>query len=188
MQLLERMFRNERTMRAIFGIGAHKFNELAERFGELYIEELASRKNRQRAVGGGRTGQLPSGRHKLAFILFYLKVYPTFDVLGVFCGIDAAECCRKVHKLMPVLEKLLGQKLMLPKRKIRCMEEFAAAFPQALEVIIDGTDRPVQRSKKNDAAQALLWEKEEAYAQGDCRCGWKAPHRLSVPKQKRGQA
>jgi hypothetical protein len=148
MQLLERMFRNERTMKAVFGIGTLKFDELAERFGELYIEQLASRKNRKRAVGGGRNGELPSGRHKLAFILFYLKVYPTFDVLGLFSGIDGGECCRKVHKFMPVLEKLLGQKLVLPKRKIRCMEEFVAAFPQAVEVFIDGTERPVQRSKK----------------------------------------
>lgn len=86
---------------------------------------------------------------------------------------------------MPVLEKLLGQKLALPKRKISTLEEFAAAFPQAVEVIIDGMERPVQRAKKNDAAQALLGQKEEAHTKGDCHRGWKASHRLSIAKQAR---
>jgi len=75
-------------------------------------------------------------------------VYPTFDVMSVFCGINAGDCCRWVHSLMPVLEGLLGQKQALPKRKIRSMEEFAAAFSQAVEVIIDGMERPVRRAKK----------------------------------------
>ncbi len=39
---------------------------------------------------------------------------------------------------MPVLEKLLGQKQTLPKRKIDNLAAFSAAFPQAAEVIIDG--------------------------------------------------
>lgn len=33
--------------------------------------------------GGGRKGKLPSMRDKLLFLLYYLKVYPTFDVMGV---------------------------------------------------------------------------------------------------------
>jgi hypothetical protein len=114
----------------------------------LYIEKLASRKDRERAVGAGRKSLIPTGRHKLALILFYLKVYPTFGVLGVFSGINSAECCRWVHKLLPILEQLLGQKQMLPKRKICSLKEFAAVFPQAVEVMIDATERPT-RSKKN---------------------------------------
>jgi hypothetical protein len=148
MQLLEKMFRNERTMKAVFGLDAGKFDGLAEQMGRLYTETLAARKNRKRAVGAGNPGMIPTGRHKLAFILFYLKAYPTFDVMGVFSGINGPECCRWVHKLLPVLEKLLGQKLVLPKRKINSMEGFAAAFPQAVEVMLDGMDRPVRRSKK----------------------------------------
>jgi hypothetical protein len=53
-----------------------------------------------------------------------------------------------MHDLLPVLEKLLGQKLALPRRRINSMEGFAAAFPQAVEVMLDGMDRPVRRSKK----------------------------------------
>ena len=155
MQLLERMFRNERTMKAVFGLGAEKFEELGERMGELYVKKLASREGRQRAVGAGKPGMIPSGRHKLAFILFYLKVYPTLDVMVLFSGINNGECCRWVHRLMPLLEELLGQKLMLPKRKISSVQEFAAAFPQAVEVMIDGMERPVRRSKKKRRSASI---------------------------------
>ena len=155
MQLLERMVGNERTMKAVFGLGEEKFEELGERMGQLYVKKLESRKNRKRAVGAGKPGLIPSGRHKLAFILFYLKVYPTFDVMGGFSGINGAECCRWVHKLMPLLEELLGHKQMLPKRRIGSLEEFAAAFPQAVEVMIDGMERPVRRSKKKGCSAGI---------------------------------
>lgn len=89
---------------------------------------------------------------------------------------------------MPVLEKLLGQKQVLSKRKIRTVEEFAAAFPQTVEVIVDGMERPVRRAKKNDAAQALFGQEQEACTKGDCHRGCKASHRLSVAKHARAQA
>jgi hypothetical protein len=44
MQILERMFRNERTMKAVFGLGSEKFDELAGRMKILHIEKLAGRK------------------------------------------------------------------------------------------------------------------------------------------------
>jgi len=135
-------------MRAVFGLDEAKFNELAGRMDALWFKALASREGRVRAPGAGQPSKIASGAQKLAFILFYLKVYPTFDVMSVFCGINAGDCCRWAHRLMPVLEELLGQKLALPKRRIGSLQEFAAAFPQAAEVVIDGMERPVRRPKK----------------------------------------
>ena len=50
--------------------------------------------NRQRGFGGGRKGKIPSGKEKVCFILFYLKVYPTFDLLSAVSGINRGECNR----------------------------------------------------------------------------------------------
>ena len=148
MLILEKIFKNPRTMKAVFGLDLAKFNELADRMGDEWFKQLENKPERLRAPGAGQPSKIPTGAHKLAFILLYLKVYPTFDVMGVFTDINAGDCCRWAHKLMPVLERLLGQKLALPKRKIHSVEEFASAFPQAVEVIIDGVERPVQRAKK----------------------------------------
>jgi len=148
MLILEKIFKSQRTMKAVFGLELAKFNELAQQMEDEWFKVLASKLGRVREPGAGQPSKIASGAHKLAFILFYLKVYPTFDVMSLFVDINAGDCCRWAHRLMPVLEKLLGQKMALPKRKIRSMEEFASAFPQAVEVIIDGMERPVQRAKK----------------------------------------
>lgn len=42
-------------------------------------------------------------------------------------------------------DRLLGQKQALPERKLRSLKEFLERFPEVQEVIIDGTERPVQR-------------------------------------------
>jgi hypothetical protein len=178
MNLMSGLCRDERTLKAVFGLGREKFEELAEGMQRLWQRRLENRPGRQRAVGAGQHGEIPTGRHKLAFVLFYLKVYPTYDVMSVFSGINRGESCRWVHKLMPLLEELLGHNLMLPKRKIDSMEAFIAAFPQAVEVIIDGMERPIQRPKKNGQPQALLGQEEKAHAQGDRHGGAQPAHRL----------
>ncbi len=41
----------------------------------------------------------------------------------------------------------MGKKLSLPKRQIKNIEDFLRAFPEAKEIFIDGTERPIQRPK-----------------------------------------
>jgi hypothetical protein len=48
---------------------------------------------------------------------------------------------------MPILEQALGHKQALPERKLRSMAEFWTRFPEVKTVILDGTERPVQRPK-----------------------------------------
>ena len=50
-----------------------------------------------------------------------------------------------MHELQPVLEAALGEKLALPERKLRSLEAFVEAFPGVERVMIDGTERPIQR-------------------------------------------
>ena len=173
MLILEKLFKSPRTMKAVFGLEVAKFNELAEAMEAAWFKQLAGKQGRQRQPGAGQPSKIPTGAHKLAFILFYLKVYPSFDVMSVFTDINAGDCCRWAHKLMRVLEKLLGQKLALPKRKIRSMEEFAAAFPQAVEVIIDGVERPVQRAKKKRRSASTIQAKRRGI-HARRLCSWKA--------------
>ena len=163
--ILGALARDERATRALFGLGKEKLDELGRDMGRLWGRELGKRKGRRRAPGGGRKGQIPGGRQKAAFILFYLKVYPKFDVLCAVSGINRGECCRWVHRLMPLLEEALGHKLMLPKRKIRSMEEFYAAFPQAREVVFDGMERPRQRPGRKGSDRKHFSGKRKRHTQ-----------------------
>jgi hypothetical protein len=90
----------------------------------------------------------PPGK-KLFFVLFYLKVYPTFDVLGTLFAKPRGRSCEAVDLLLPLLEAALGQKCVLPQRRIRSVAEFRQRFPAVKDVMIDGVERPIQRPQSS---------------------------------------
>jgi hypothetical protein len=100
---------------------------------------------RQRAVGGGRKARLRNPQDKLFYILFYFKCYPTFDLAGLLFDLDRAQAHYWMHRLQPLLEAALGEKMALPERKLASIESFMARFPGVERVMIDGTERPIQR-------------------------------------------
>jgi len=148
---------SDRSMKSVTGMSAKEFKHLAEDFEqelekekeEEYEDGLKSGK-RQRKPGGGRRGSLKTTQDKLFFILFYFKCYPTFDLLALIFGFDRSNACRNVKKLTQILEKTLGRKMVLPKRKIRTLDELIEIFPEVRDLIIDGTERPIQRPKDNE--------------------------------------
>lgn len=160
---MEKLMSHPRTLRAVFGMNLVEFQSLVPLMEQAWFDVLKKRAGRQRAVGGGAKGKLRGAQEKLCFILFYLKVYPTFDVMSVFFDLDRSECCRWTHKLLPVLEKVLARKLVLPKRQIRSMAEFAAAFPGVSEVLVDGMERRIQRPKKPSSNRKHYSGKKKAH-------------------------
>jgi hypothetical protein len=52
-----------------------------------------------------------------------------------------------MHRLQPIVEASLGEKMVLPERKLTSIEEFVARFAGVKRVMIDGTERPIQRPK-----------------------------------------
>lgn len=144
---LKRLARDERAIRALTGLSYQQFINLAPTFEKALYDIRAQKKGRKRKVGGGKRGKLPTVESKLFFILFYLKTYPTFDVLGFFTDRERSHCCESVQFLSKVLESALGRKIALPKRKINSVEEFLEKFPEARDVFLDGTERRMQRPK-----------------------------------------
>ena len=104
-----------------------------------------NKKNRKRVVGGGRKGILYGVEEKVFFILFYLKVYPTYDLASMLFQADRSQPCRWVKVYFPILEAALGRTLSLPKRKVSSMEEFQDVFRNVYDVLVDVTERRCQR-------------------------------------------
>ena len=150
---IERALGNSRILRSLTGLSSTQFAELAPQFQRtLERQTKAARKKRnpQRAAGGGRPHTLESTEAKLFFILFYLRVYPTMEVVGCLFDVARSVICDWVNLYQPVLEKTLGSSQDLPKRKIRSVEEFLREFPDAERVVIDSTERPKQRPKDKE--------------------------------------
>jgi len=82
---IDRVLQSNRQSYALIGMSPHEFALLLPTFTQLLYEHFAA-KERQRAVGGVRKGALVDAKSKLFFILFYLKVYPTYDLAGFIFG------------------------------------------------------------------------------------------------------
>jgi hypothetical protein len=152
---LERILNQDRLTRAMTGLNRKAFEELLPSFTAAYHQSLSKPAGeRKRAPGGGRKPTLRTMSEKLLYILLYCKCYPTFDLLSVLFNFDRSCAHDWVHRLLPILETTLGYKQVLPARQIRSIEEFLERFPDVREVILDGTERPVQRPKDPDKQKA----------------------------------
>jgi hypothetical protein len=125
---IKRALDNNRLLCSLSGLNRQAFDELLPAFERAYQaaqnhQTLAGRP-RQRAAGGGQKGHLGEVEFKLFMILVYFKCYPTFDVLGFLFDLDYSRANHWVHRLQPVLETALNEKLVLPERQIHSIEAF----------------------------------------------------------------
>jgi hypothetical protein len=162
--------RDERQLRALTGVPAEKLPILEAAFTLAMDDEKeqAYRKGRtegkrQRKPGGGQKGKLPTVHDKLIFILYYLKVYPTFDVLGAQFGMNRSKACENVHALLPILYKALENLGVMPYREFKTVEEFLAACSWIDDVLIDVTERSHSRPSDDVKQKDLYSGKKKAY-------------------------
>lgn len=149
---INKALRNSRLMKSLSGLSPLEFNELAKLFATELLIVKHRKKDRIRAIGGGRRGILPDHLHKLFYILFYFKVYPTFDMASFVFNTSRSKACEWVKKYQPILEQCLKKAMVLPKRKISTPEELYQLIPGIKDLLIDGVERKALRAKKPKTA------------------------------------
>lgn len=134
--------------KALTGVSVEEFNDLILVFKESYVALVYElNPERKRAYGGGQKGVLPTWEDKLLFVLFYLRHYPGFAVLGYMFGKDTGRSHKAVRFFLMVLSKSLGRRLVLPKKKVTSVDELFKKIPELKDLFIDGTERSVNRPK-----------------------------------------
>lgn len=161
---INRALRNDRLMRAVIGMGKKEFLKLIIKFTPI-VQRRTYKKNRRRKPGAGRSHTLETAEQKLFYILFYMKCYPTFDVASLFFDVDKSQTKRWVDNLRKKLEKTLENVMVLPARKINSVQEFLERFPAVKELLIDGTERPVQRPKDKQKQKERYSGKKKKHTQ-----------------------
>lgn len=152
---------SDRTWKALIGLSQREFQTLVPIFTHAWYTFLVTKPGRKRKPGAGIKGILPTAEEKLFFALFYLKTYPTFDVLGFMFGTDRTRAHKWSQKLLPIVQSSLKITGDLPRRKIRSVEEFFNLFPEAKDVFLDGTERRTNRPKKPKTQRKLYSGKKK---------------------------
>lgn len=161
---IEKAMQNDRLMRAVIGMGREEFLQLLEKFNS-HVKRVRYKRDRKRKAGAGRTHTLATSEQKLFYMLFYMKCYPTYDVAGFFFKVDKSQAKRWVDDFRAALEKALEKSMALPVRKIRSVKEFLERFPEVKELIVDGTERPVQRPKDKQKQEERYSGKKKKHTQ-----------------------
>ena len=143
---------DDRQLRALTGLSKSEFVKLSVPFSEIF-QELKQKRYEEnieffkRKPGNGAKGKLETIDEKLFFILYYLKVYPSYDVLGFPFGMKGKNAHKNVVKLLKVLEATLRKLEVLPKREFKTEAEFKSFMKKYKEIIIDATERAHHRKQ-----------------------------------------
>ena len=132
------------------GVSQKEFDRLLPEFTRSLESAQQQRyrqhqRQRRRRPGGGRKGVLSVPELKLFFLLFYLKNYPTFDVLGSLFNISPSKAEEQVMKLIPILKQVEQHLHVLPHRHFKPRQNDDQSTEKVKKIIIDATERPCSR-------------------------------------------
>ena len=156
---------NERQLKALIWLKEEEFIFLCQLFKDIedeikkeeYEERLKNSNGKfVRVWSPSGTSKLKTSEEKLFFLLSYLKSYPTFDVHGFNFWLCRSWAHQRIHKLLPVLQRLLKEIGTSPKRVLKNSEDIKEAFWwDVLDIIVDWTERKHFRHKKDSLQKKL---------------------------------
>jgi hypothetical protein len=156
---------------SLTGLTRAEFDDLVPRF-ERALGEQRARSSTTRREGKPRVNAPGAGprhahdaRTRLLMALVWLRVYPTYEVLGFFFGLHKRNAQLNVRAALAALDSLDDFPSDRPDRgrpKMRSAAEVMAAFPQ-VRLVIDGKEQRVNRPQGYDAQKPYYSGKKKAH-------------------------
>ncbi len=148
MTVYEKLRRRPAVFRNLTGLSMGEFEVLYHQMVDAidrHDETRLERRDRQRAVGAGRRYE-HDARNRLLMALIWLRIYPTYEVLGFIFDLDKSNICRNLKGVLVVLREQLGDEIEWPDkaRRKQKMDQFMQEFPD-VAAIVDATEQPTQR-------------------------------------------
>jgi hypothetical protein len=153
---------------AATGLYPEEFERLLPVFKEKYNalwppDQTKKGKQRQRRIGGGTKGKLQKDEDKLLFILLYQKTYPLQTMHGLQFELSQPQANYWVHHLLPVLQQSLAALGLKPERDAQKVANSPLLAETAADLLIDGTERRVQRPKDGEKQEKQYSGKKKTH-------------------------
>ena len=147
----EKVRKNAAQLLSLTSLTVSEFEALLPSFhyhwDEYYSRYTLKGKLRERISYGRVTGKLPMIGDKLLFILSFLKNNPLQEYHRATFRMTQSQCNEWIHLLSDILVKTLKALGELPDRNSLRMEHVLAGCNN---VLLDGTERPIQRPIDQD--------------------------------------
>ena len=138
------------AFRSLTGMSAAEFERLLPDFldARQRLSSAATREGepRRRAPGGGAKPELDA-RHLLLMALVWLRIYPTYELLGFFFALHKRNAQLQVLAALEALDTLPDFPFDRPgadRRTLSTVGEVMAAFP-SVRLVIDAKEQRVNR-------------------------------------------
>jgi hypothetical protein len=154
----------QRTKR-LLGIDYPQFLQLLEQAQLKQIEQQAAiegQKIRVNAKGGGRKPLL-SSEEEVCMCLFYLRHYPTFEVLGLQFGVSKTEANDTVHYWLRILRVLLPASLLEQVEAHSSDYALVQEWLSELRLIVDSLEQARERPGDNQEQQSYFSGKQQQH-------------------------
>lgn len=160
------------AFRSFTGHTPEQFEALFAQFAPAHAQRCAASpttkegKPRQRAFGGGCHARhdLPT---RLLMALLWLRIYPTFEVLGFLFSLNKTNVHEAVHDMLATLESMANFPFERPvpeRKKLRSLAAVMDAFPE-VRVVIDAKEQRIQRPKSSKEE-----DRQRPYYSGKKKC------------------
>ena len=167
----EGLCRHPAAFPSLTGMTRAEFDELLPRFrqveADLRANSQTTRKDgraRERAAGAGRPYS-NCAADRLLMALMWLRVYPTYEVLGFFFALHKRNAQLNVIAALEVLDALSDFPFDRPgpdRKKARSAAEVMAAFP-AVRVIIDAKEQRINKPQGEAQQKPYYSGKKKAH-------------------------
>lgn len=149
----------------LLGIEYHQFLQLLEQAELSHAEQqaqLEAKKIRVNAKGGGRKPLL-SLAEEVCLCLFYLRHYPTFEVLGLQFGVSKSEANDTVHYWLKILRVLLPASLLEEVAPHSSDYAIVQEWLTQFQLIVDNLEQARARPGDNQAQRSYFSGKKQQH-------------------------
>lgn len=153
-----------RTKR-VLGIDYLQFLQLLEQANLKHYQhqnEVEKQKVRVNVKGGGRKPIL-SVAEEICLCLFYLRHYPTFEILGLHFDISKTEANDTVHYWLKLLRGLLPASLIEEKESNNSDFAIVQEWLSGFELIVDSLEQARERPEDNEEQRSYYSGKKKQH-------------------------
>lgn len=130
-------------------------------------EEIKAKKERQKirinATGGGRPEKL-TVEEQVGLCLFYLRQMPTFEILGMCCGVSKTEANDTFHYWIPIIRKILPSSLLEQVSNTESDYLFVQEALTNFRLLVDSLEQPIYRPDGKQEQQKYFSGKKKQHS------------------------
>jgi hypothetical protein len=162
----ETVSKRPEEFQSLTGLSVEEFDQLYTEVEQVYQtaeERRLARSNRRRKRGAGHKFR-HTLKNRLLLVLTWLRVYPSYRVLGLLFNLDKSNICRNLKIMVPLVQQVTD--LAFPDLETDLGEDDLAAilalFPE-LRAIVDATEQRTRRPKDPQVQKAYYSGKKKAH-------------------------